>query len=74
MTFIHRTDQPIVEAWVLPPGNLLVTAVTEGGETCITLAATVPGCVTGPGEALIELVQALSQAKRNLATERGGAR
>jgi hypothetical protein len=71
MTFIHRTDQPIVEAWVLPPGNLLVTAVTEGGETCITLAATVPGCVTGPGEALVQLVHELHLAKLHLAAERG---
>ena len=64
---IH-TEEPTTEAWVL------LTAVHEAGESCVTLAATVPGCVTGPGEALIELVQALSQAKRNLATERGGAR
>jgi len=69
MTFIHRTDQPIVEAWILPPGNLLVTAVAEGGETCITLAVTVPGCVAGPGEALIELVHELSRAKRQLRQE-----
>lgn len=65
---IH-TDQPIVEAWVLPPGNLLVTAVTEGGETCITLCVTVPGCVASPGEALIALVHELSRAKRQLRQE-----
>ena len=65
---IH-TDEPTVEAWVLPPGSLLLTAITEAGETCITLAATVPGCVAGPGEALIALVHELSRAKRQLRQE-----
>lgn len=63
------TNEPTTEAWVLPPGNLLVTAVTEGGETCITPAVTVPGCVAGPGEALIALVHELSRAKRQLRQE-----
>jgi hypothetical protein len=49
---------------VLPPGNLLITAVTEAGETCITLAVTVPGAVDRPGAALIAVAHALSQAKR----------
>lgn len=69
MTTIHRTEQPIVETWVLPPGNLLVTAVTEAGETCITLAVTVPGEVDRPGAALVAIAHALSQAKRQMVAE-----
>mgnify|MGYP003373600891 CR=1 FL=1 len=61
---MNLTETPTVELWVLPPGNMLLTAVTEAGETCITLAVTVPGAVDRPGAALIAVAHALSQAKR----------
>jgi hypothetical protein len=70
MTFIHHTEQPIVDLWILPPGSVLVTAVAQGGESTITLTVTVACCVAGPGEALVELVHALHLAKLHLA-ERG---
>jgi hypothetical protein len=66
---MNLIDTPTVELWVLPPGNLLVTAVTEAGETCITLAVTVQGEVDRPGAALVAIAHALSQAKRKAVTE-----
>lgn len=69
-----RTEQPIVDCWILPPGNLLVTAVAEGDESTLTLTVTMQGRVAGPGAALIEMVHALMLAKANLAAEKDGAR
>jgi len=73
MTFIHRTDQPITEAWVLPGGNVLLTAVHEAGATCVTLAVNVAGRIEEPGAALVEIVHALALAKAKLLTVEGGA-
>ena len=70
---MNLTETPTAEAWVMPPGNLLITTVTEAGETAITLTCTVPGVVDRPGAALIEMVRALALAKEHLvAVERKG--
>ena len=66
---MNLTETPTVELWVLPPGNMLLTAVTEAGETCITLAVTVQGEVDRPGAALVAIAHALSQAKRQMVAE-----
>ena len=64
MTTFHRTEQPIAEAWVMPPGNLLITTVTEAGETAITLTCTTPGIVADARAALATLATALQAAAR----------
>lgn len=62
---IH-TDQPTTEAWVLPGGAVLLTAVHEAGETCVTLAVNVAGRIEEPGAALVEVVHALALARTHL--------
>jgi hypothetical protein len=70
---MNLIETPTAEAWVMPPGNLLITTVTEAGATAITLTCTVPGVVDRPGAALIEMVRALALAKEHLvAVERKG--
>lgn len=71
-----RTEEPITEAWLLPGGNVLLTAVHDAGETCITLAVNVAGRIEEPGAALIEIVHALALARTHLlaVADEGGAR
>lgn len=45
---MNLIETPTAEAWVMPPGNLLITTVTEAGETAITLTCTVHGVVDVP--------------------------
>ena len=66
---MNLIETPTVELWVLPPGNMLLTAVEEAGETCITLSVTVQGAVDRPGAALVAIAHALSQAKRQMVAE-----
>ena len=63
---MNLIETPTAEAWVIPPGKLLITTVTEAGETAITLTCTVRGVVDRPGAALIEMVRALALAKEHL--------
>jgi hypothetical protein len=59
----HHTTQPTVETWILPGGNVLLSAIEEDGESTITLTATVKGEADDPRIALLKLVCALTQAK-----------
>ena len=54
-----RRTTPETQLW--PLGNILTTAVTEAGETAITLTCTTPGTVTDLRAALATLVTALQQ-------------
>ena len=54
------SNTPETQVWML--GGVLVTTVQEGGETCITLTATVPGDVDTVRQALATLATALQEA------------
>jgi hypothetical protein len=56
----HATPETLI--WLL--GNILVTTVTEGHETAITLTCTTPSIVTDARMALATLATALQAAAR----------
>lgn len=53
---------PETHCWLL--GNILVTAVTEGGETAVTLTCTTAGTVDTVRAALATLATALQRAAK----------
>lgn len=53
-------NTPETRLWLL--AGVVVTAVTEGGETCVTLTVTTPSIVTDARMALATLATALQAA------------
>lgn len=65
--------QQTIETYCWPIGcacaTVLLTVVAEGDVASITLTATTPRPVAGPGDALAELVRELAAAKAALAAQ-----
>jgi hypothetical protein len=59
----HTDEQPKVNIWLLPGGNVLLSAVEEGEQSTVTLTVTVPGSVDGLRAAFAKLLAALEAAK-----------
>lgn len=58
-----------IETYCWPIGSVLVTVVADCGETAITLSVATNRPVSGPGDALTELVRELAAAKAALAAQ-----